>query len=406
MSSASETKLGERAEKLLTDMPVAERDWEAMAARTVEKALASSEATPRDLFDAPLPAEQGEPGFERKETTAPKATVSLADLARASVKKKSDATKDIALESLAVASQARAQVDEIAGRVQAAARQARASSPDVEERERTPEAPALVAAAPDVAEAPPAPAPVPVVTGANAVVPPRPTAPSRGPWIVSGIAVLAAAAAIAISLRPKDERAPLVVNDLPKAAQVAQAEAPAAKPGEPQPAAEPATSPVPAPLLADPALAKAGGAAPAAGGPRTPLGAGPGAAPSGVAPEAIVLDEEATPEPAPRAAPAPSAKMVPAELPRTGLPDKPSAGAAYAAIGPFMGSARACVAGHDDPSTARIVFGSDGSVQSVSVSGPAAGTAAAACIENAFKKARVQPFANPTFSMSAPVRPQ
>lgn len=98
--------------------------------------------------------------------------------------------------------------------------------------------------------------------------------------------------------------------------------------------------------------------------------------------------------------------MVPAELPRGGLPDKPSAGAAYAAIGPFMGSARACVAGHDEPSTARIVFSSDGSVTGVSVSGPAAGTAAAGCIESAFKKARVQPFAAPTFSMSTVVRPQ
>ena len=87
------------------------------------------------------------------------------------------------------------------------------------------------------------------------------------------------------------------------------------------------------------------------------------------------------------------------------MPDKPSSGAVNAAIGSVMGAARACVAGQDGPSTARIVFGSDGKVQSVSVSGAAAGTAAAGCIESAFKKARVQPFAAPTFSIGATIRP-
>jgi hypothetical protein len=85
--------------------------------------------------------------------------------------------------------------------------------------------------------------------------------------------------------------------------------------------------------------------------------------------------------------------------------EKPSAGAAQAAVGSVLGAARTCIAGHPQPSTAQIVFGSDGQVSSVAVGGPAAGTPAAACIESSLKKARVQPFAAPSFSLSVTVRP-
>jgi hypothetical protein len=87
------------------------------------------------------------------------------------------------------------------------------------------------------------------------------------------------------------------------------------------------------------------------------------------------------------------------------MTDRPSAGAAQAAVGAVLGAARACVSGHPQPSSAQIVFGSDGQVQNVAVSGPAAGTPAASCIEAALKKARVQPFAASSFSLGVTVRP-
>ncbi len=69
-----------------------------------------------------------------------------------------------------------------------------------------------------------------------------------------------------------------------------------------------------------------------------------------------------------------------------------------------MPSARACL-GPDDPiSRAQVTFQSDGSVQSVSVSGGASGKPAEACIRAALMKARVAPFAQPTFTAPATIR--
>ena len=51
-----------------------------------------------------------------------------------------------------------------------------------------------------------------------------------------------------------------------------------------------------------------------------------------------------------------------------------------------------------------MTFQSDGSVQSVSVSGGAAGKAAEGCIRAALVKARVQPFAQATYSASTTIR--
>ncbi|MBN2192506.1 MAG: hypothetical protein JW751_06785 [Polyangiaceae bacterium] len=86
-------------------------------------------------------------------------------------------------------------------------------------------------------------------------------------------------------------------------------------------------------------------------------------------------------------------------------PLAPTTGEAIAALAPSLSAAKLCVAGHTDPSTAVITFGSDGTVSTVSVSGPAAATPAGSCIEAAFKSARVAPFAKPSFSVSYPVRP-
>jgi hypothetical protein len=88
------------------------------------------------------------------------------------------------------------------------------------------------------------------------------------------------------------------------------------------------------------------------------------------------------------------------------MPAKPSSGAVQAALGAVMSGARHCVAGDDTPSSAVVVFGSDGRVQRVNVSGSAAGKSSAACIEAQLSRARVQPFAAANFSVSATVRPE
>jgi hypothetical protein len=129
-----------------------------------------------------------------------------------------------------------------------------------------------------------------------------------------------------------------------------------------------------------------------------------------VKPERVLLDEDRARDPVPPSAlaerPAASAVLKPAELGRdSGSADRPSAGAAQAAVGAVLGAARSCIAGQARPSSATIVFGSSGEVSQVSVSGEAAGTPAAGCIESALKKARVQPFAAPTFSLAVTVRP-
>jgi hypothetical protein len=411
-----EPKLPAKAEAWLKDWPLAEPEWEAFATRIVERAKAEPARDADDVSGAPLPAEPGEDGYQLKtpikaEVTPIKAEVtpikaegtpvkaggvkaplSLADLARASVKKKNEGAKDIALESLQVASRERASVEEVAERVQAAKPPEKRPPRDLADR------------------VPPSSAWVEEHQGAPSL-PPRVTEgprPSRGPWIVSGFAAIAAAAALILALK-KSEPAPVAtVNPAPVATTPAAGEAkPTSAPLEPEAA--------PLPKAEAPARAPEGPAPPEA--PRTAevqsgtpkRGAtAPSAAPSGVKPEAVVLEEEeSAPAPAPAAPtpPAASEKLRPAELPAGGLPDKPSSGAVNAALGSVMGAARACVAGQEGSSTARVVFGSDGSVQSVGVSGQAAGTPAAACIEGAFKRARVQPFASPSFSISTTIRP-
>jgi hypothetical protein len=129
-----------------------------------------------------------------------------------------------------------------------------------------------------------------------------------------------------------------------------------------------------------------------------------------VKPERVILEEDRMRDPVPpaelAARPAGSAVLKPAELGRdSGSADRPSAGAAQAAVGAVLGAARSCIAGHPRPSSATLLFGSNGEVSQVSVGGEAAGTPAAGCIETALKKARVQPFAAPTFSLAVTVRP-
>lgn len=87
------------------------------------------------------------------------------------------------------------------------------------------------------------------------------------------------------------------------------------------------------------------------------------------------------------------------------VPQKPSQGAVTSAIGTVLPSARGCL-GPDDPiSRAAVVFGSAGTVQSVRVSGGAAGKPAEACIQSALGKAKLAPFAEPTYTANITVRP-
>jgi Meckel syndrome type 1 protein len=108
-----------------------------------------------------------------------------------------------------------------------------------------------------------------------------------------------------------------------------------------------------------------------------------------------------TPAPAPA-----SGTAGDAPLPAPGsIPLKPSLGAIQGALGAALPAARACL-GPDDPiSHATVTFRSDGSVESVSVSGGAAGKAAEGCIRGALGKARVPPFVQPSFTAPATIRP-
>jgi len=86
------------------------------------------------------------------------------------------------------------------------------------------------------------------------------------------------------------------------------------------------------------------------------------------------------------------------------VPQKPSQGAVTGALGAVLPGARGCL-GPDDPiSRASVVFSSNGAVQSVTVSGGAAGKPAEACIKGALTKAKLAPFAEPTYTANITIR--
>ncbi len=86
------------------------------------------------------------------------------------------------------------------------------------------------------------------------------------------------------------------------------------------------------------------------------------------------------------------------------VPTKPSQGAVTGAIGAVLPGARACL-GPDDPvSRAAVVFSSAGTVQNVNVSGAAVGKPAEACIKGALMKAKVAPFAEPSYTANITIR--
>ena len=145
----------------------------------------------------------------------------------------------------------------------------------------------------------------------------------------------------------------------------------------------------PAPAHAAPAHPPAPAAAPAPAAPE-PTGLA-GAIKKAVGPtEPTAGPEKADPKPAPI---------------RGDIPDRPAQGAVTGALGAPRAAARNCLVGHDAPSRATVVFASTGKVQNVTVSGPAAGTPADACIKTALSKTVVGAFKEATSSITLTITP-
>ncbi|HEX8793169.1 MAG TPA: hypothetical protein VF765_19630 [Polyangiaceae bacterium] len=158
--------------------------------------------------------------------------------------------------------------------------------------------------------------------------------------------------------------------------------------------------------MAGPAApAKPAPAASASGNADQPIAANapPPAPASSVSLEAA-MQQAAGPQSSLSSAPTATATDTPAAAP-TSVTLKPSQGAINGALGAALPGARACL-GPDDPiSRATVTFQSDGTVQSVSVTGGAAGKPAEACIRSALMRAKVPPFAMPTFTAPTTIRP-
>jgi hypothetical protein len=100
-----------------------------------------------------------------------------------------------------------------------------------------------------------------------------------------------------------------------------------------------------------------------------------------------------------------AAPTVDTPQPQGAVPMKPSQGAVSGAISAVMPAARQCL-GPDDPvSHATIIFQSNGSVQSVSITGGAQGKPAETCLRQALMRAKIAPFAQQTFTAYATIRP-
>ena len=201
-------------------------------------------------------------------------------------------------------------------------------------------------------------------------------------------------------------------------AQVAQAEPPPAEPAPVAEAAEPAPEPEPESTITTAtttasrgkvaarttakggAAAKHDTAAAKVEGPAKMTEKDLAAAPSGPAGDLGAAMKKEVGDDAPKT-PAAATTVATAA---GNVPQKPSQGAVTGALGAVLPGARACL-GPDDPiSRASIVFSSAGTAQSVNVSGGAAGKPAEACIKGALMKAKVQPFAEPTYTANVTVR--
>jgi hypothetical protein len=411
--SDRDSRLPPRAEALLSAFSIPERDFEAMEERVrAQIAQTTIGSTPAALLEAPLPAESGE---QEGAAAASSPTTRLSDLARAVAHKKVDAAADaeIARETLSVANKLRSQTDVLLERMRAAPRSA---EPPLRPR-AVPVADDAAAPATPVRLPPPPLAPAsqrPPAAAATASKSSR-----RFAWIGgAGLSLAAAAALIVLVRQPGDgqESVPVAAVQAPdeaKARQAAPAPPQAATPaatatletGAAPPLAEPAAAPK-EPVSDDSAIAAKAptvSARPMSGGAAAPvkrLARG----------EKVVLEETPSSGRKPGYEPAPAAaenELKPAAGKTADglLPDKPSTGAVQAAIASVMTGARACVAGADAPIPATVMFGSNGAVKSVVVSGAAQGSPAGKCIQSALGRAKVAPFAQNTFSVGVSVRP-
>lgn len=362
----SSSDLGSTAEATLGAFPFAERDWESDA-RAVEARLTLSVRGSTDLLllAPPLPPQADEPSSASATATpltnSGVRTQSLAEIARRSVERKQANERQMARESLALAARQRSRSLE--------------DEPPLAAESVSPVAPVGVAR----------------VSGLVAK-------PDHWPKVALALPALGLAAAALFWFR-QPEPAPLVTNVIaPPLASALADHPPASKPDAAR-GIDPNTLPGEAMAAADPATAKV---APPSGSAVVAV------APSKIAASKVAIKDG-------RAAPATEAvdnslpadpSLRPADSRAGALAAKPSSGAVQAALGAVLSGARHCVAGDDAPSSAVVVFGSDGRVQHVAVSGAAAGKSSAACIEAQLSRARVQPFAAPNFSVSATVRPE
>ncbi|HSU40862.1 MAG TPA: hypothetical protein VLJ38_14885 [Polyangiaceae bacterium] len=403
MSADTASKLVLRAEAALARAELREPDWDALSAR-IESALGAASSTDDSLLLPPLPesVEDGREEIAARETDeresegprSQRGDASLAELARAAVARRSSKDAlDLVKASLAIASQSRA-LPETPRRVEPSATAA-VSAELTREREQST---------------------LPPARGQQSSL------DTRGPWIGVAIATIGLAAGFGLYLASRAPAASIAASPAPVTAPAVattagplatdKAAAPSATalavphgetaemlPVEKEALADPMPSAAPAAEHAPAALKAAAAASP----PRGTTAANATRA----RPEKLVLEEDAAAAAKSSPSKATSSAMRPAELNAAngGMSDRPSTGAAQAAVGAVLGAARSCIAGQPQASSATIVFGSSGEVTGVNVSGPADGTPAAACIKAALGKARVQPFAAPNFSLGVTVRP-
>ncbi|HEY8087650.1 MAG TPA: hypothetical protein VIF09_07395 [Polyangiaceae bacterium] len=247
----------------------------------------------------------------------------------------------------------------------------------------------------------------------------------QSPWVTVGGMVAAAAVAAGVFFglqRTQRGEAPGMLAAVPSSP--AQATATALPAAVPAPLAtiapadrgvDPSTLPAAgmgtalAPHVGVPSSPKPGGAAGPAPAPTTEPALVAAVPPASPAPSGSAQNLQSLMQQAAGVTSSPTAATATADtpdLPAPGsVPLRPSLGAIQGALGAALPSARSCL-GPDDPiSRATITFASDGSVQNVSISGGAAGKPAEACIRSALSRARVSPFAQPTFTASTTVRP-
>ncbi len=232
------------------------------------------------------------------------------------------------------------------------------------------------------------------------------------------VSSMAAGGFFVMKQRAATEASKLAMNTAPTVAPVVAAPPPETKPAEPTPAPEATVDPNALPVATDPKLALAAKAAPK--GAAAPVVAAGKPAPKEEASKLSAKDLPTTPAGPGGDLGAAMNKAVGADgkpvdaTPAAGstgpqfaagtVPQKPSQGAVTGAIGAVLPGARACL-GPDDPvSRAVITFTSTGTVQSVSVSGGAAGKPAEGCIKAALGKAKVAPFAEATYTAPITIR--